>query len=117
MAERRFPSVLSPRLCLLPRPAPALFMCWFVGWLLHCHPKCRRHTIILPLPPPHVVYLIIVKFYIKMKSYDDMISYPPPTSLLVENEQLFKVTRHIMIQYEQLETKDGEWKDASRGSW
>jgi hypothetical protein len=45
-----------------------------------------------------------------------MISYPP-TSLTVENEPLFRVTRHIMIQYEQLETKDGEWKDARRGSW
>ena len=33
-----------------------------------------------------------------------MISYPP-TSLIVENEHLFRVTRHIMIQYEQLETK------------
>jgi hypothetical protein len=46
-----------------------------------------------------------------------MISHPP-TSLKVKNEHVFRVTRHFMIQYEQLETKDGgEWKDASRGSW
>ena len=132
MAGRRLPFVLSPRLCLFPRPAPALFICWFVCWLLHCHPKRRVHAIQspsattrssiwtpsnLPPPPPRVVYLIIVKLYINMKSYDYMISYPPPTSFIVENEQLFKVTRHIMIQSEQLETKDGEWKGASRGGW
>jgi hypothetical protein len=50
-----------------------------------------------------------------MKSNVYMISHPP-TSLIVENEHLFRVTRHMMIQYEQLETKDGEWKDASGGA-
>jgi hypothetical protein len=95
-------------------------LCLFVGLFVGCCIVTQNASATpsnLPPPPPRVVYLIIVKLYINMKSYDYMISYPPPTSLIVENEQLFKFARHIMIQYKQLETKDGEWKDASRGSW
>jgi hypothetical protein len=95
-------------------------LCLFVGLFVCCCIVAQNAGTTpsnLPQPPPRVVYLIIVKLYINMKSYDYMISYPPPTSFIVENEQLFKVTRHIMIQSEQLETKDGEWKGASRGGW
>ena len=43
MAGRRLPSVLLPRLCLLPHPVPALFICWINCWLLHCHSKHLHH--------------------------------------------------------------------------
>jgi hypothetical protein len=78
--------------------------------LLRCHPKHRRHTAqstTATTPGRLFDCCEIIHLY---ESYDYMISYPP-TSLIVENEHSFRVTSHIMMQYEQLETKDGEWKD------
>ena len=95
-------------------------LCLFVGLFVGCCVVTQNAGATpsnLPPPSPRVIYLINGKSYMYMKSYDYMISYPP-TSLMVENEHLFRVTRHdIMIQYEQLETRNGEWKDASRGGW
>jgi hypothetical protein len=112
---------LCPLAASLPLAAPSarfvyLLVCLLVGCCIVTQ-NAGTTPSNLPPPPPRVDYLIIVKLYINTKSYDYLISYPPPTSLIVENEQLFKVTRHIMVQYEQVETNDGEWKDASRGSW
>ncbi len=70
MAGRRFPSVLLPCLCLLPRPAHALFICWFVCWCCVVTQNTGATLPNLPPPPPRIIYLIIVKLYIYMKSYD-----------------------------------------------
>jgi hypothetical protein len=73
MAGRRFPSVLLPRLCLLPHLAPALFICSFVCWLLRCHPKRRRHAVqssTATAPGQLFDYCEIIHLYKVIRLYD-----------------------------------------------
>ena len=95
MAGCRFPSVLSPCVCRAQRTL-YLFVGLFVVVALSPKTPAPHRPIYHCHHPGSSIWLLWN--YINMKSYDYMISYPPPTSLIVENDYLFRVTRHIMIQ-------------------